>query len=63
MARTATTKSSIILLYNVHTTDHMILVHTAECTAVVLVPGTLYVRASAAGGLQKIQCHRRKKEC
>ena len=62
MTRTATTKSSIILLYNVHTTDHMIVVHTAECTALVLVPGT-YVRASAAGSLQKSsQCRRRKKE-
>ena len=40
MTRTATTKSNIILLYNVHTIDHMILVHTAECAAVVLVPGT-----------------------
>ena len=38
-----TKKCSIILLYNVHTTDHMILANTTECTAVVLVPGT-YVR-------------------
>ena len=30
----------LVFLYNVHSTDHMILVHTAECAAVVLVPGT-----------------------
>ena len=42
MARTATTESTVILLCNVHTTNHTILVHTAECTAVVLVPG-MYV--------------------
>ena len=62
MTRTGTTtKSNIILLYKAHTSDHMILVHTAECTAVVLAPGT-YIRASAAGSLQKSSVVDVKKE-
>ena len=60
MTRTpTTTKSRIILLYNVHTADHMILLHTAKCTAVVLVAGT-YV--CAAGSLQKSSVVDVKKE-